>query len=62
MRPRAFPGWMPKQFANGKSYESCLAYLMPGGGSIQKVQWNDGPAKENQVTAYFEKPVVWAGG
>ncbi len=52
----------PKPFASGKSYESCLAYLMPGGGSIQSVQWNDGPAAANQVTPYFEHPIVWAAG
>jgi hypothetical protein len=51
----------PKPFVNGKSYQSCLAYLMPGGGSIQKVQWDDGPAAANQVTPYFEKPIVWGG-
>jgi hypothetical protein len=49
----------PKPFASGKSYESCLAYLMPGGGSIQSVQWNSGPAKANDVTPYFDNPVVW---
>jgi hypothetical protein len=52
----------PKPFANGKSYDSCLAYLMPGGGSIQKVQWNSGPSKANEVTPYFDKPIVWAAG
>jgi hypothetical protein len=51
----------PKPFASGKSYESCLAYLMPGGGSIQAVQWNSGPAKADAVTAYFDNPVVWQG-
>lgn len=34
---------------------------MPGGGSIQKVEWNNGPAKANEVTPYFDKPIVWAG-
>ena len=46
---------------NGKSYTSCITYLMPGGGSIQKMQWNDGPAKGESVTPYFDKPVVWSG-
>jgi hypothetical protein len=50
-----------KPFVNGKSYQSCLAYLIPGGGSIQKVQWDDGPAAANQVTAYFDHPIVWGG-
>jgi hypothetical protein len=51
----------PKPFVHGRSYQSCLAYLIPGGGSIQKVQWDDGPAAANQVTAYFDHPIVWGG-
>jgi hypothetical protein len=49
----------PQPFAGGKSYTSCLVYLMPGGGSIQKVQWADGPSGSDGVTAYFDKPIVW---
>ena len=49
----------PKQFVSGKTYESCLAYLIPGGGSIQKIQWDNGPAAANEVTPYFERPIVW---
>ncbi len=49
----------PKSFVNGKSYRSCLAYLIPGGGSIQKVEWNDGPSPANDVTPYFDHPIVW---
>jgi hypothetical protein len=49
----------PKQFVSGKTYESCLAYLMPGGGSIQKIQWDNGPAAANEVTSYFDRPIVW---
>ena len=49
----------PKQFVSGKTYQSCLAYLIPGGGSIQKVQWDSGPATANQVTPYFDRPIVW---
>jgi len=49
----------PKQFVSGKTYQSCLAYLIPGGGSIEKVQWDSGPAAANQVTPYFERPIVW---
>jgi hypothetical protein len=59
--PRCNEAMVPKSFANGKSYESCLAYLMPGGGSIQKVQWADGPAKADDVTPYFDHPIVWGG-
>jgi hypothetical protein len=51
----------PKPFANGKSYESCLTYLMPGGGAIQRMAWNNGPSAANAVSPYFEKPVVWGG-
>ena len=49
----------PKQFVSGKTYKSCLAYLIPGGGSIQKVQWDNGPAAANEVTPYFDRPIVW---
>jgi hypothetical protein len=49
----------PKQFVSGKTYQSCLAYLIPGGGSIQKVQWDSGPSAANQVTPYFDRPIVW---
>jgi hypothetical protein len=49
----------PTAFVAGKTYQSCLAYLIPGGGSIQSVQWNDGPAPADDVTPYFDKPVVW---
>jgi hypothetical protein len=49
----------PKPFVGGKSYSSCLVYLMPGGGSIQKVQWADGPSGSDGLTPYFDKPVVW---
>ena len=49
----------PKPFKDGKGYESCLTYLMPGGGSIERVEWADGPSKPNEVTPYFDNPVVW---
>jgi hypothetical protein len=52
---------LPKPFTNGQTYESCLAYLMPGGGSIQSVHWNDGPSKADSVTPYFDHPIIWAG-
>jgi hypothetical protein len=54
------PPARPGRCASGHD-ESCLAYLIPGGGSIQKVEWDDGPAAANQVTAYFDHPIVWAG-
>ena len=27
--------------------------------AIQKVQWDSGPSAANQVTPYFERPIVW---
>jgi hypothetical protein len=49
----------PTSFANGKSYQSCLVYLIPGGGSIKSVEWKDGPAPADDVSAYYDRPVVW---
>ena len=49
----------PASFTAGKSYTSCLAYLIPGGGSIKAVQWADGPSPADNVSPYFDKPVVW---
>ena len=48
----------PQPFTSGKSYESCITYLL-GGGSIKEIRWKDGPAKPNELSAYYEKPVVW---
>jgi hypothetical protein len=42
----------PKPFAEGKSYESCLAFLVGGDGSITEVRWK-GSDK------YILDPVVW---
>jgi hypothetical protein len=53
---------VPKRFVAGKTYQSCLAYLMPGGGSIRQVQWGDGPHTADQVTPYFDHPIVWGAG
>jgi len=49
----------PRAFARGKSYDSCLTYLMKGGGSIHEVRWTDGPSSKTSVSAYLDKPVVW---
>src|SRR6266516_3883071 len=46
----------PRPFTNGKSYHSCLAYLIPGGGSIQKVQWNNGPNAADEVSPTSTSP------
>lgn len=50
---------MPKPFTAGKSYTACMTYLVPGGGSIKSVTWTDGPHKPDDVSAYFDHPVVW---
>ncbi|MDP9294218.1 MAG: hypothetical protein M3O90_07340 [Actinomycetota bacterium] len=42
----------PAPFVKGKSYESCLTYLVPGGGSIDEVRWSGSDA-------YLSKPVSW---
>src|SRR5215212_2797580 len=42
----------PKPFTKGKSYESCLAFLVGGDGSITEARWK-GSDK------YILKPVVW---
>ena len=42
----------PTPFTNGKSYESCLVYLIPGGGSIQQVNWSGSDE-------YVLKPITW---
>jgi hypothetical protein len=52
---------MPRPFTDGASYEPCLTYLIPGGGSIEEVQWDDGPSEPNELTPYYDAPVVWAG-
>jgi hypothetical protein len=51
----------PRPFTAGKSFTACLTYLMPGGGSIKSMTWTEGPHKTNDVTPYFENPVVWGG-
>ena len=43
----------PAPFTTGKSYESCLTYLLPGGGSIQQVHWSGSDE-------YVLKPVSWS--
>jgi hypothetical protein len=51
----------PKPMKPGDSFESCMTYLMPGGGSIVEANWNNGREEpDGEVTPYFEEPVVWA--
>jgi hypothetical protein len=51
----------PKPFGHDKSFDSCLTYLVPGGGSINEVRWNDGPSSADATSKYFDNPVVWNG-
>ena len=43
---------MPKRFGGGKTYETCLVFLIPGGGTIDGVAWTSG-------YEYVDKPVTW---
>ena len=56
--PRCENERAPKPFSKGKSYESCLTYLVQGG-RIAEIRWKDGPADKNGVSKYFNKPIVW---
>lgn len=42
----------PRPFGKGESYESCLIYLIPGGGTLDAVQWTG-------ADEYISEPVVW---
>jgi hypothetical protein len=50
--PRCEDTDAPKPFTQGKSYQSCLAFLVGGDGSITEARWQ-GSDK------YVIKPVVW---
>jgi hypothetical protein len=43
----------PKPFGTGKSYETCLVFMIPGGGTLSGVKWESG-------IEYVDKPVTWA--
>jgi len=43
---------MPRRFGNGKSYETCLVFMIPGGGTLEGVAWSSG-------IEYVDKPVTW---
>jgi hypothetical protein len=58
--PRCDEKSVPAGFVSGKTYTTCFAYLIPGGGSIQQVAWPDGPTPADGVSKYFDKPVVWS--
>ena len=50
--PRCEDEDAPSPFGRGKSYETCLAYLVPGGGSISEVRWTGS-------SEYQTDPVTW---
>jgi hypothetical protein len=52
---------MPQPFTDGASYDSCFVYLVRKGGSIDSVAWTSGPSGANEVTPYFDEPVLWKG-
>lgn len=43
----------PAPFATGKSYKTCLVFMIPGGGTLSGVAWKSG-------IEYVDKPVTWA--
>ncbi len=60
--PRCSNKRPPQPFARGKSYETCMTYLVGGGGSIEELRWNQGSSPANDISPYYEDPVVWEGG
>lgn len=51
---------MPTPMEAGESFESCMVYLMPGGGSIVQAEWDNGKDDpDGELTPYFDDPVVW---
>lgn len=52
---------VPVPFKAGESYESCSAYLLPEGITIESVKWDNGPNEEGELSAYYDDPIVWAG-
>jgi hypothetical protein len=49
-------GTQPKQFTKGVTFNTCIIYMVGGGGSIVSEQWN------GSGDAYSEKPIVWKAG
>ncbi len=50
--PRCEDKTAPKTLKAGDTHESCLVYLVPGGGSIEKVGWSGS-------SDYISDPVIW---
>ena len=47
----------PKHFTHGVTYQTCVIYMVGGGGSIVGEEWTG-----NGVDAYAENPIVWKAG
>ncbi len=47
----------PKHFTHGVTYQTCVIYMVGGGGSIVQEEWTG-----NGVDAYAENPIVWKAG
>jgi hypothetical protein len=43
----------PKPFGTGKDYETCMVFMIPGGGTLKGVTWGSG-------IEYVDKPITWA--
>jgi hypothetical protein len=49
-------GTQPKQFTKGVTYQTCVIYMVGGGGSIVSENWT------GSGDAYSENPIVWKAG
>jgi hypothetical protein len=49
-------GTQPKQFTKGVTFDTCVIYMVGGGGSIVQEAWT------GSGDAYAEKPIVWKAG
>jgi hypothetical protein len=52
--PRCESVTQPKHFTHGVTYETCVIYMVGGGGSIVQEDWTGSGGD-----AYTEKPIVW---
>lgn len=50
-------GTQPKQFTKGVTYQTCVIYMVGGGGSIVSEKWTGSGGD-----AYSENPIVWKAG
>ena len=42
----------PRRMAKGDGYESCLVFLIPGGGTLEEMRWSGSDE-------YIDKPIAW---